>query len=71
MEVKQLKDWRRRRALSQKELAVKSGVGQATIARIETGHGARPATVRTLATALEISIEQLLGDEEQGQQVAA
>ncbi len=71
MEVARLKHWRRRRALSQKELAEKSGVGQATIARIETGHGARPATVRALAAALEVSIEELLGEANSGIVAAA
>jgi transcriptional regulator with XRE-family HTH domain len=64
-----LKEWRRRRLLTQGELAEKSGVGVATIARIEAGQGARLSTLRKLAVALDITAEQLLG-EEQGKAAA-
>jgi DNA-binding XRE family transcriptional regulator len=55
-----LKAWRQRRVLTQRDLAAASGVGEATIARIETGAEARPSTVRRLAQALGIRPEQLL-----------
>ena len=67
-----LKEWRRRRFLTQGELAERSGVGVATIARIEAGQGARLSTLRKLATALHLEPEQLvLEDEEPGQGKAA
>lgn len=58
-----LKEWRQRRLLTQDDLAKKSGVGTATIARIEAGQGARLSTLRRLAEALEITPDQLLGEE--------
>ena len=61
LEVNNLRHWRQRRALSQVDLADRSGVEQATIARIESRKTARPSTVRKLASALEISVEELMG----------
>jgi ribosome-binding protein aMBF1 (putative translation factor) len=47
--------------LSQQDLAVKSGVTEATISRIANGHPApRPSTVRELAQALGVSPVWLL-----------
>ena len=71
--VKGLRYWRRRRALTQHDLAERSGVAQVTIARVETGSAARPSTVRRLAEALDVTVDQLLGEPEpdQGQQAAA
>ena len=57
-----LKEWRRRRLLTQEELARRSGVGVATIARIEAGQGARLSTLRKLADTLNVTPEQLLGE---------
>lgn len=55
-----LKAWRRRRALSQKDLADAAGVRRATIAEIESGRRApRPSTIRKLAGALELQPEDL------------
>jgi transcriptional regulator with XRE-family HTH domain len=59
-----LKEWRQRRLLTQEELAKKSGVGTATVARIEAGQGARLSTLRKLAEGLEVSPDQLIGAEE-------
>ena len=51
--VRRLKEPRRLRALSQEELADESGVGRATISRIEWGEtGAHGRTLRRLAAAL-------------------
>jgi transcriptional regulator with XRE-family HTH domain len=67
-----LKEWRRRRFLTQGELAERSGVGVATIARIEAGRGARPPTLRKLAATLHLEPGQLvLDDEEPGRGKAA
>lgn len=56
-----LRRWRERRALTQRELAAKAGVTPRTVTRIELGYDARPTTVRRLAAALEISTERLVG----------
>jgi transcriptional regulator with XRE-family HTH domain len=66
-----LKEWRRRRLLTQEALAKKSGVGTATIARIEAGQGARLSTLRKLADALEVTPDQLLGEGGEGNAQAA
>lgn len=70
MRVK-LKDWRQRRLLTQEDLAKKSGVGTATIARIEAGQGARLSTLRKLAEALDVTADQLLGEDDPGNAQAA
>jgi transcriptional regulator with XRE-family HTH domain len=51
--------WRQRKALSQRDLARLSGVGVATIVRIEHSQPARPSTVRRLAEALGVTPEEL------------
>jgi transcriptional regulator with XRE-family HTH domain len=57
-----LRYWRMRRAFSQRELATLAGLQQVTIARIEgRGERPRPATIRRLAEALHLSIEDLIG----------
>jgi transcriptional regulator with XRE-family HTH domain len=59
--VRKLKELRRLRALSQEELAEASGVGRATISRIERGEtGAHGRTLRRLATALGVAVEELV-----------
>jgi transcriptional regulator with XRE-family HTH domain len=55
-----LREWRELRGLSQQDLAQASGVGIATIVRVERGDQARPSTRRRLAEALKISHEELL-----------
>ena len=59
--VRRLKELRRLRALSQEELAEESGVGRATISRIERGEtGAHGRTLRRLAKALGVGVEELV-----------
>ena len=63
MEVPRLKEWRLRRAMAQRDLAAASGVGAATIARLERGrHLARPSTVRRLAVALGLRPDELMAE---------
>lgn len=59
-----LKDERRRAALTQGELAEKAGVGINTIVRIETGEIDEPrvSTLRKLADALGVKTRDLLSD---------
>ena len=56
-----IKEHRKRRGLTQIELAKISGVGRATIAAIETDKRKRvhPATVEKLARALKVGPEDL------------
>jgi transcriptional regulator with XRE-family HTH domain len=55
--VETLRELRRRRGWSQKDLADSSGVGQDTISGIESGrHEPRPSTLRKLAEALEVEV---------------
>ena len=57
----QLREWRRAKALSQADLAERSGVTRKTIVSIETNPTwiPRPSTVRKLADALECGIRDL------------
>lgn len=57
--VPRLKEWRTKRALSQEELAAKSGVSRATIIALEGGRDAWPKTVRKLAQALRVDPSEL------------
>lgn len=59
VEVPRLQDVRRKRALSQKELAALSGVSRTTIIKIEGGRPAWPITVRKLAKALKVDPSEL------------
>ena len=55
-----LRAWRDYRAVTQQELADRSGVSRRTVAAIEAGKvRPHPATVRALAAALKIKPEQL------------
>jgi transcriptional regulator with XRE-family HTH domain len=55
--VETLREFRRRRGWSQKDLADESGVGQDTISGIESGrHEPRPSTLRKLADALDVEV---------------
>jgi transcriptional regulator with XRE-family HTH domain len=59
-----LREWRERVALSQMELAERSGTSRATIADLEAGNrGGQPKTVRRLAKALGVEPEDLYGGE--------
>ena len=61
VKLTRLKEVRERRALSQRELAERSGVGSATIARLETFVSEpRPTTVRKLAAALRVKVDTLM-----------
>lgn len=56
---------RRRRALTQAELAESAGVSVDTVVKLEGGrHEPRPATVRKLAAALNVGVEYLTVGEE-------
>lgn len=59
-----LREARRRAVLTQEELAEKSGVGVATIIRIERGQIEEPrvSTLRKLAGPLELDPRELMGD---------
>ena len=60
-----MKELRRRRVLSMRELEELSGVSHNTIWRIESGQqGAHPRTIRKLAKALGVEPEELLKKEE-------
>jgi transcriptional regulator with XRE-family HTH domain len=55
--VDAVKEIRRRKGWSQKDLAEESGVGQDTISGIESGrHEPRPSTLRKLADALDVEV---------------
>jgi len=58
-----LKRLRRRRMLTQEQLAEKSGVGITTVNRIETGTVEDPhfSTLRKLARALDVEPRELVG----------
>jgi transcriptional regulator with XRE-family HTH domain len=58
-----LKEWRQRRLLTQEDLSKKSGVGVNTIIRIEGGQWPRISTLRKLATALDVTPDELLEPE--------
>jgi transcriptional regulator with XRE-family HTH domain len=62
--VERLKALRRLRAMSQQELADAANVGRNTISRIERGEtGAHGRTLRRLAAALGVGVEELVGVE--------
>jgi transcriptional regulator with XRE-family HTH domain len=59
--VERLKELRRERVLSLRELEQKSGVSYNTIWRLEDGRqGAHPRTVRKLAQALGVEPKELI-----------
>lgn len=49
------------RMLSQRELAERSGVAQATISHLESGRPARAGTIRRLAKVLRVKATDLVG----------
>jgi transcriptional regulator with XRE-family HTH domain len=67
MDVQKLRELRRRRVLTLRELEEESGVSYNTIWRIENGYReARPSTIRKLAAALGVEPEELVKIEEGG-----
>jgi transcriptional regulator with XRE-family HTH domain len=61
VDVQRLKELRRERVLSLRELEKKSGVSYNTIWRLEDGRqGAHPKTVRKLAEALGVQPSELI-----------
>jgi transcriptional regulator with XRE-family HTH domain len=65
VDVQKLRELRRRRVLTLRELEEESGVSYNTIWRIENGYReARPSTIRKLAAALGVEPEELVRIEE-------
>lgn len=60
LSVPNLRSQRLYRALSQVDLAARSGVNRLTIARAERGERISFANIHKLAAALELTVEQLL-----------
>lgn len=60
--VEKLRELRRRRVLTLRELEAVSGVSYATVWRLESGRAteARPSTIRKLAEALGVEPEELI-----------
>jgi transcriptional regulator with XRE-family HTH domain len=52
--------WRESHGLTQRELAAEAGVGEVTVARIETGASVTPPTARKIAGALGVAVADLL-----------
>ena len=65
VDVQKLRELRRRRVLTLRELEEKSGVSYNTIWRIENGYRqVHPSTIRKLAAALGVEAEELVKLEE-------
>ncbi len=63
--MEKLRRLRKRRALTLEELGQKAGISYNSVWRIEHGkHGARPSTIRKLAAALGVPVEDLVVEEE-------
>jgi transcriptional regulator with XRE-family HTH domain len=63
--VARLREARRQRVLSMRELEQRSGVSYNTIWRLENGlTGAHPRTIRRLADVLDVDPAELLKEEE-------
>jgi transcriptional regulator with XRE-family HTH domain len=63
--VQRLRELRRQRVLSMRELEEMSGVSYNTIWRLETGKtGAQPRTIRKIAEALRVDPAELVMGEE-------
>src|SRR5215211_1258686 len=60
MQLARTKEWRESRGLTQRELAAKAGVGEVTVARIETGASVTPSTARKIAETLGVAVADLL-----------
>jgi predicted transcriptional regulator len=55
-----IKAWREYFGLTQTELAEKAGMKQSALARLEKTANARTSTLKKLAKAMDISVEQLI-----------
>jgi len=65
--VQRLRELRRQRVLSMRELEERSGVSYNTIWRLETGKtGAQPRTIRKIAGALGVDPAELVKEERNG-----
>jgi transcriptional regulator with XRE-family HTH domain len=65
LNVERLRELRRQKVLSMRELEEKSGVSYNTVWRLETGRtGAQPRTIRKLADALGVEPAELLAEGE-------
>jgi transcriptional regulator with XRE-family HTH domain len=60
LKLARTKEWRESHGLTQRELAAEAGVGEVTVARIETGASVTPPTARKIAKALDINVADLL-----------
>ena len=59
--ARRLKYWRKRRGMSQEELAKRSGVGRSYLARLETARqDPTLSTLEKLARALRVKVARLL-----------
>jgi transcriptional regulator with XRE-family HTH domain len=64
--IPRLRAWREHAALSQVELAARSGLSRPTITRAETGeHVVEWPNIRKIAAALEVTVKQLLEEKPQ------
>ena len=65
LNVERLRELRRQKVLSMRELEENSGVSYNTVWRLETGRtGAQPRTIRKLACALGVEPAELLAEGE-------
>ncbi len=65
LNVERLRELRRQKVLSMRELEENSGVSYNTVWRLETGRtGAQPRTIRKLADALGVEPAELLAEGE-------
>lgn len=62
--LKRLRRVRDEQTLTQRQLAERSGITQATIVHAEKGGEVRPSTVKALADALAVHPRELIGSEE-------
>jgi transcriptional regulator with XRE-family HTH domain len=60
LKLARTREWRESHGLTQRELAAEAGVGEVTVARIETGASVTPPTARKIAQALGVRVADLL-----------
>jgi transcriptional regulator with XRE-family HTH domain len=60
LKLARTKEWRESHGLTQRELAAEAGVGEVTVARVETGASVSPPTARKIAEALGVAVADLL-----------